>query len=105
MSKIVFGATPILKTTIPATGQTFEVQSVDRVFQLDLHGVGASAVVAIDVSLTGDGFAELYSIEIADANLVGRVTACLASSENFSFVRARVVSISDGAFVTVFAGD
>jgi len=106
MSKTVFGATALLRAaTAPVVGETFEVQSVDRVFQLDLHGVLAKAVVAIDVSVTGDGFGELYSIEIEDKLSVGRVTACLSSNENFSFVRARLVSITAGAALTVFAGD
>lgn len=105
MTNYVSGATRILDdAAAPTTGAAFEVQSVDRVFQIDLEGLGAAAVVAIDVSCNGVGFAELYSVEISDNALTGSVTACLSSSDNFSFVRARVVSITGGT-VTVYAGD
>lgn len=106
MSKIVFGATAILRdATAPTTGDAFEVQSVDRVFQIDLTGVGASATVAIDVSCNGVGFAELYSVDLVDDTNAGTVTACISSADNFSFVRARVVAVAAGASVTVYAGD
>ncbi len=105
MSNIVFGATRIVSdATEPTIGHAFEVQSVDRVFQIDLSGLGAFAVVAIDVSCNGVGFDELYSVEISDNAMTGSVTACLSSDANFSFVRARVVSIAGGS-VTVYAGD
>ncbi len=106
MSKIVFGATAILRdVTAPTTGDAFEVQSVDRVFQIDLTGLGAFATVAIDVSCNGAGFAELYSVDLADDLGSSQVTACISSSDNFSYVRARVVAVSPGASLTVYAGD
>lgn len=104
MSKLVSGATRILSAASPVVGDAFEVQSVSRTFQIDLVGLGASAVVGLDVSVSGERFDELYSVEMNDNAATGSVTVCLASGEPFNFVRARVVSIAGGT-VTVFAGD
>lgn len=104
MSKLVSGATRILSAASPTTGEAFEVQSVNRTFQLDLVGLNAAAVVGIDVSVSGESFDELYNVEMNDNAHTGHVTVCLASAEPFNYVRARVVSLSGGT-VTVFAGD
>lgn len=105
MSKLVSGATRILSSAAPAVGESFEVQSVSRTFQIDLTGLGAAAVVGLDVSVSGERFDELYSVEMNDNASTGAVTVCLASAEPFNFVRARVVSLTGGGTVTVFAGD
>ena len=105
MSKLVSGATRILAATAPAVGEAFEVQSVNRTFQIDLFGLGAAAVVGLDVSVSGERFDELYSVELNDNAATGSVTVCLASGEPFNYVRARVVSLTGGGTVTVFAGD
>ena len=104
MGKLVSGATRILSAAAPAVGEAFEVQSVNRTFQIDLVGLGAATVIGIDVSVSGESFDELYSVEMADNAATGSVTVCLASAEPFNYVRARVVSLSGGT-VTVFAGD
>ena len=102
---MVSGATRILSAASPVTGEAFEVQSVNRTFQIDLSGLGSAATVGIDVSVSGESFDELYSVEMADNAATGSVTVCLASAEPFNYVRARVVSLTGGGTVTVFAGD
>lgn len=105
MTNIVFKSKAIVRDAdAPVVGGAFEIQSVDRVFQVDLTGVGASASVVIDVSCNGEKFVPLYTVDLYDEAMAGEVSAAISSSDNFNYVRARVVSINAGT-VSVFAGD
>lgn len=99
-SKTLFGSAALLRNaTEPATSDAMTVEATARAFQVVQRGAGSSAA-AIEVSLDGEHFFELAQV-LLDGT---KTTDGFTSSAPWRYVRARVISVSDGASVDVFAG-